>query len=521
MAVSTFAAINVGSFELELGIYEITSKGVIRQVDRVRHVIALGRETYQNGKISYAMVEELCQVLGDFSKIMKSYRVQDYRAYATSAMREAKNSRIVIDQIRVRTGIRVRVISNSEQRFLSYKAIAARDEEFDKNIQNGTAIVDVGFGSMQISMFDKNLLVSTQNLPLGVLRIRGLLETVQTTVEKNRGLIGEMVDNELHNYKKMHLKDREIRHVIGIGEIILYLFRYENNGKAMERVSREEFNAFYEKISRMSEAEIEEYFGVNSEYAALLMPGAIIYKKIMELSGAEVLWIPGIRLCDGIAAEYAVDNRLIRLRHNFDNDIITTSRNMAKRYRCQGVHAEAVEQYALNMFDVMKKYHGMGARERLLLQIAVIIHACGKFISVRNSNECAYNIIMSTEIIGISHLEREIIANVVRYNIRDFEYNMVRMEAEADSAYGTAESSDHVTILIAKLTAILRLANSMDRGHQQKFKDCRMTVKNGKLVISTDYSGDITLESVSFEQKAAFFEEIFGVRPVLKQKRSI
>lgn len=163
----------------------------------------------------------------------------------------------------------------------------------------------------------------------------------------------------------------------------------------------------------------------------------------------------------------------------------------------------------------------MGARERLLLQIAVIIHACGKFISVRNSNECAYNIIMSTEIIGISHLEREIIANVVRYNIRDFEYNMVRMEAEADSAYGTAESSDHVTILIAKLTAILRLANSMDRGHQQKFKDCRMTIKNGKLVISTDYSGDITLESVSFEQKAAFFEEIFGVRPVLKQKRSI
>ena len=81
----------------------------------------------------------------------------------------------------------------------------------------------------------------------------------------------------------------------------------------------------------------------------------------------------------------------------------------------------------------MRKYHGMGQRERLLLQIAVLIHACGKFISVRNSNECAYNIIMSTEIIGISHLEREIIANVVRYNIRDFDYNMVRMETELDA----------------------------------------------------------------------------------------
>ena len=514
MAVDTFAAINVGSFELELGIYEISARSGIRQIDRMRHVISLGSETYKNGKISYGMVEELCQVLGDFSAVMKTYRVKDYRAYATSAMREARNSQIVIDQIRVRTGIEVRIISNSEQRFLSYKAVASRDAEFDKNIRSGTAIVDVSFGSMQISLFDKNLLISTQNLPLGVLRIRGLLSPVRTTLEKNRELIAEMVDNELFNYKKMYLKDRQIQHVIGIGEIILYMFRFENRGAAMERVSREEFDAFYERLSRMSESEMEEHFGVNSEYAALLMPGAIIYKKIMELSGAEMLWIPGIRLCDGIAAEYAMDSKKLRLKHNFDNDIITASRNMAKRYRCQSSHAEAVEKYALEIFDVMKKYHGMGARERLLLQIAVILHACGKFISVKNSNECAYNIIMSTEIIGISHPERVMIADIVRYNIRHFDYNMVREET------GMAENRD-ATILTAKLTAILRLANSMDRGHRQKLKNCRITVKNGKLIVSTEYPGDITLEAMSFEQKAEFFEEIFGIRPVLKQKRSV
>ncbi len=237
MAVDTFAAINVGSFELELGIYEISARSGIRQIDRMRHVISLGSETYKNGKISYGMVEELCQVLGDFSAVMKTYRVKDYRAYATSAMREARNSQIVIDQIRVRTGIEVRIISNSEQRFLSYKAVASRDAEFDKNIRSGTAIVDVSFGSMQISLFDKNLLISTQNLPLGVLRIRGLLSPVRTTLEKNRELIAEMVDNELFNYKKMYLKDRQIQHVIGIGEIILYMFRFENRGAAMERVS--------------------------------------------------------------------------------------------------------------------------------------------------------------------------------------------------------------------------------------------------------------------------------------------
>ena len=95
------------------------------------------------------------------------------------------------------------------------------DDEFDENIQQGTAIVDVGFGSMQISMFDKNLLVNTENLPLGVLRIRGTLEEVDTTMEQYRELIDEMVDNELQNYKKMYLKERKIKHLFGIGENIL------------------------------------------------------------------------------------------------------------------------------------------------------------------------------------------------------------------------------------------------------------------------------------------------------------
>lgn len=521
MAALTFAAIDVGSFEVEMGIYEISNRNRIRKLDHIRHVTALGSDTYNNGKISYEMVEELCDVLAGFAGIMKSYKVTEYRAYATSAMREARNNRIVLDQIRVRTGIQVRIISNSEQRFLGYKAIAVSDDEFDENIQQGTAIVDVGFGSMQISLFDKNLLVTTENLPLGVLRIRGTLQDVNTTVEQYRDLIGEMVDNELENYKKMYLKDKKIKHLIGIGENILYLFRYEDHGKPLRRVTRERFDEFYARLVTMNETQIEEAFGVSREYASLLLPCVVIYKKFLEMTGAEMIWIPGIRLCDGIAAEYAADKKLLKFRHNFDNDIISTSRTMAKRYQCMSRHTETVEKYVLQIFDTMRRYHGMGQRERLLLQIAVLIHACGKFISVRNSNECAYNIIMSTEIIGISHLEREIIANVVRYNIRDFDYNMVRMEAGPELSSGSLPDQSDATILTAKLTAMLRLANSMDRSHGQKLKDCRITVKDKTLTVSAEYSGDITLEAVSFEQKAAFFEEIFGIRPVLKQKRRV
>lgn len=512
MAVHTFAAIDVGSFELELGIYDISSKYGIRAVDHVRHVIALGKDTYHDGKISYELVDEMCNVLADFTEIMKGYKVEDYRACATSAMREARNNQIVLDQIRVRTGIDVTIISNSEQRFISYKAIATRETEFNRIIQKGAATVDVGFGSMQLSLFDKDTLVSTQNLPLGVLRIQGMMTQMRTSPVTRYSMIEEMVDNELYTFKKMYLKERDIKHLIGLGEPILYLFRAAGTVKPDNRISAQTFNAFYEKLLKMPEDQIEEHFGVNAEYASILLPGAIIYKRVLEMTGAEMFWVPGIRLCDGIAADYAEEKKLIRLNHDFTGDILVTARNMAKRYKCHTSHVQAMERYVLRIFDCMKRYHGMGSRERLLLQIAAILHACGKFISMKSTSECAYNIIMATEIIGLSHLEREIVANVVRYNIQEFDYNQVKLDGTADK---------DVTILIAKLTAILRLANSLDRSHKQKLDDNKMSVKGDNLIVTTTSEEDISLEKMAFDRKVDFFEEIFGIRPILKQKRRV
>lgn len=513
MASTMFAAIDVGSFELELGIYDITTRYGIKEVDHLRHVIALGKDTYNNGKISYELVDEMCRILEKFSDIMKSYKVQTYHAYATSAMREARNNQIVLDQIRVRTGITVKIISNSEQRFISYKAIASKDAEFNKIIQKGTAIVDVGFGSMQISLFDKDALVSTQNLMLGVLRIREMISHIPAKTRMHHHLIEELVDNELFTFRKMYLKDRDIKNIIGIGESILYLAKRPAGSLAADRISAEEFNRFYERLVQMSLDQIEDKFGVNAEYAALLIPSAIIYKRILELTGAEQFWVPGIRLCDAIAAEYAEERKLVKFNHSFEDDILAASRNMSKRYKCHTSHIQTIEKYVLSIFDTMRRYHGLGSRERLLLRIATILHDCGKFISMKNPSQCAYNIIMATEIIGLSHAEREIIANVVRYNSEEFDYNQVQMESDSPRDFGT--------ILIAKLTAMLRLSNAMDRSHEQKLLDAKIAIKNGELVVSTDFDGDIGLEAVAFRHKADFFEEIFGIRPVLKQKRRI
>lgn len=505
MAVKRFAAIEVGSFELEMGIYEIRKDAGIQQIDRLRHVIALGKDTYNTGKISYELVEELLSVLSDFADIMKSYKVAGYHAYATSAMREAENSGIILDQIRVRTGLDVKVISNSEQRFLSFKAIAARDEQFNKTIRTGTAIVDVSFGSMQITLYDKGTIISTQNLPLGVLRLRELLDRISLSQEDRLRILGELVDNELATYRKMYLKDIQVNCVIGIGEPILMIFKRLSEAAGLnpkkDIITGEEFLRGYNYIVGRADAEIETMLGMDRATASVATPCMLVYRRVFELLGASVMWLPGTLMTDGIAAEYASDTKLIRLKHNFRDDIIEAARNIAKRYRCSGQHVKIVEDNADGIFSVMKKYHGLGERDRLLLKVSAILHNCGSFISMRHSGKAAFDIIEATEIIGLTDEEQTLVAKVIQNVEANFAYHETSMRT-------------------AKLTAILRLANSLDRSHRQKVTDYHFEMKEDRLLISTHYAGDMTLEFMAFERHKRFFMEIFGIEPVLKQKKA-
>ena len=153
----------------------------------------------------------------------------------------------------------------------------------------------------------------------------------------------------------------------------------------------------------------------------------------------------------------------------------------------------------------------MGNRERLLLEIASTLYDCGKYISMTNFSECAYNIIKSTEIIGISKIEQEIVACVVRFNQEKYSYNKLLAEES------TLAEEDLLTI--ARLTAILRVANALDRSHRRKFGELQIRNQDRNMVIMVETGEDISLEKGLFKKRADFFEEVFGIRPVIKQKK--
>lgn len=510
--ITTFAAIDVGSYNVTMEIFEMSKTKGLHSINRVRQRLELGKDAYNDKKISRERIEELCHILTDFKLIMQEYQVSGFKACAKSALRESRNGSMVIAQVFQRTGILIHVLSNSEQRFLGYKSIASKEDDFHKMIEEGTAIVDVGGGSIQISLFDKDVLVATQNILLGSLRIRERLSCMENNTPNYEQLVEELIQQEIYNFKRLYLKDRNITNFILMGDYFTNLI-FQNRSSKSKTTTKEDFMEWYKHMIRRSPRDLALEMGVPMEHASVIIPSAVLYRRLIEELGAEVIWLPGIALTDGIAYDYGEKNKFIKTRHNFEDDIIMAAKNMGRRYGSSKPHIQAMERIADSIFDSVKRTYGMSPREKLLLKVAVLLHDCGKYISLANVSQCSYNIIMSTEIIGLSHKEREIIAQVVKYNTEPFEYY--------SEVLHNTDLSEAEYMLVANLTAILRLANVLDRSHMQKIERLRITRKDNQLILNIEAKKDFTLEQGLFLAKADFFEEVYNIKPVIKLRKLI
>lgn len=508
MKICTFAAIYIGSYEVSLKVFEISAKKGIREIDFIRSRIELGRDAYFKGNIGYELVEALCNTLVDFKKSMESYRTDSYEVYASAVLRNAGNARFIFDQIRIRTGLEVHILSNSEQRFMSYKSIAVR-EEFERMIQKGAAFVDASGSGMQMTLFSKGKVITTQHLGLGTMKIRERLEKKSTNLKQYKEQIEELVEKELEVFKAFYMGEGNVKYLIISGDYVSDFVQRIDKKQEETTVDTEKVLLYLNHFGNRSAEEIAEELNLPDEGTTLLIPYLMILKCMANGIGAERIWAPGANISDGIACDFAQREQLLQIAHDFDEDILSAARNLAARYFSYAPHLEALEQMSTLLFDTMKKVHGLGRRERLLLQVSAILHDCGKFISIANGASCSRDIIMASEILGLSHKERVIIANAVLYkSVKLPDYEELAEEMDQNSY-----------LTMAKLSAILRVANAMDRSHKQKFKNVRAAMKGKQLIITIETEGDAVLEKALFDTKTAYFENIFSMKPVIKEKR--
>ena len=291
MKILTLAAIDIGSNAIRLLISNVECFAARREFKKtafIRVPIRLGEDVFFGpGEISAEKTARLAEALEGFSHLMKAYGVSAFRACATSAMREAKNSRQVCEKILGRSGVKIEVIGGGEEADILYRANAFKNADFGAG--ENCLYMDVGGGSTEFVAYNSSGKVAAKSFGLGAVR---LLKNPAAAAPQF-----EAFDSFLEDLRR----DFKPSKIIGSGGNISRIAKLISGGG--EEISPAEMKELYGRLSAMSFEDRVEELGLNTYRADVIIPALEIFMRACEKSGAEKIAVPKIGLVNGIIVD--------------------------------------------------------------------------------------------------------------------------------------------------------------------------------------------------------------------------
>jgi exopolyphosphatase / guanosine-5'-triphosphate,3'-diphosphate pyrophosphatase len=286
MKILKYAAIDIGSNGVRLLISNVIvfkkKETQFKKSALVRVPIRLGEDVFTTGKISQNNKNRICDTMHAFQLLMKVYGVEKYKACATSAMREAKNSKDIVEGIFNKSGVRIEIINGKTEAEIISSTDLSELIQSDKSY----LYVDVGGGSTEFTFFSEGKLIDSRSFPLGTVRI-----------------LDKKVDNKVWDDAKKWVKKRsedlpELS-LIGSGGNINKIFKMsgKTEGKPLSYIY---LNSYFNFLNQMSYNERISELDLNPDRADVIIPAAKIYLRAMKWSVAEKIYVPKIGLSDGI-----------------------------------------------------------------------------------------------------------------------------------------------------------------------------------------------------------------------------
>lgn len=288
MGKVNYAAIDIGSNAVRLLIKSIDREAVqekkIKKVMMLRVPLRLGFDVFSIGELSEKKADKLRRLMKAFRQLMKIYDVDDYRACATSAMRDARNGRTIIKKIEKDTGIRIEIIDGQEEARMIYNNHIECMEDRLGNYM----YVDVGGGSTEINLLTNGELVWSVSYNIGTVRMlsNAVKEGTWQQMEEELMKVTEGV---------------AAINIIGSGGNINKLFRLaDKKDKKLQRLPVSSLQTVYDVLKPLTPEERIEAFSLKQDRADVIVPAAEIFLKIAEVVHAEYIYVPVIGLSDGI-----------------------------------------------------------------------------------------------------------------------------------------------------------------------------------------------------------------------------
>ena len=288
MKITKYAAIDIGSNALRLlisNVIEYRKETITLKNSLIRVPIRLGQDAFTSGKISRNNIKQITRSMRAFKNLMKVHNVKNYLAFATAALREAKNGEEVIDRVKNKTGISIQIIDGEKEAKIISNTNVFRGVHPKKTI----LYIDVGGGSTELSIIKNKKVLKSISLKIGTVR-----------------LLNDCVDSEtwIMAKKWVTTNTRPFTNIflLGTGGNINKLHKISNI-KENKPITYNKLRKIYKTLNSLSYEERIIKFALNQDRSDVIIPATELFLKIFEWSGAREIYVPKVGLSDGMIKE--------------------------------------------------------------------------------------------------------------------------------------------------------------------------------------------------------------------------
>jgi exopolyphosphatase/guanosine-5'-triphosphate,3'-diphosphate pyrophosphatase len=497
------AAIDIGSNSVRQIVADVTSDGVITVVDEMKEAPRLGADLDGTGLLGTESMARAAEAIGRMATLARQLGATRIEAVATSAVRDASNAEQFVARVRQEAGLQIRVIDGAGEARLSYLSALAH---FDLGAGR-TVVMDIGGGSLELALAADGVLDDLPSLPFGALRLTERYLSDGSSPKALRRLRREV---RAGLREVISRRDWRGAQMIGSGGTFTNLasMHLARHGMLAARnvhatvVPRVDVEHILDSLAEMTTQERRSVAGLNPERADIIVAGIAVAAEVMARLESRELTVSRYGIREGLLLELAkvtptvADPGAARER---------SVREFAERCHYEEGHSTQVRRLALRLFDTIGARIGCVPEERATLADAALLHDVGYHINYDRHHKHSYHLIVHAELLGISPAEQVVIANVARYHRGSPPRRKHRNFGELDK---------RLRDRIERLSALLRVADGLDRGHVGAVGEVRVRWLKRAIRITPKAAkgaGVVRLELWGAHRKSQPLAELAGV----------
>jgi exopolyphosphatase/guanosine-5'-triphosphate,3'-diphosphate pyrophosphatase len=507
------AVIDVGATAVRMDIAEIDKNGGVRRLESLRKPVKLGKDTFTKGRIDQATIGQCVSILKGFRSAMQEYGITEtgqVLAVATSSVREAANADSFRDRVYVATGINLKIIDEAEQNRLTFLAARTVFEAMPDLARSDVLLAEVGGGSTELFLLRGGEVSFSNSYQLGTLRMRESLETYLTPTERVRRILGQHIGRTAETIKRdvPPVTSPVLVAMSGDAQFAAARLSADWAEAPLLSIDFKAFSAFADKVIPVPAEKLVSRYKLTYEEAETIGPGLFAYVILGRTFKVETVVIPKATFRDGLLREIAVESSWTEA---FSEEVVRQAVALGRKYGFDEGHARNVSGLSVHLFKALEREFHLDPRHGLLLRVAALLHEIGGFISNRSHHKHSMYIIQHSSLFGLSREDLAKVALIARYHRR-------ALPSLNHPEYAALDRDRRLTV--SKMAALLRVADALDRNHLQQVRDPVVDLKKGELVITVDGVEDLTLERLALKEKGPLFEEVYGLKVVLREGRA-